>query len=548
MEHHDVDAVIIGSGAGGLTAAVALAQSGQKVLVLEQHYVPGGWCHSFMLGGHRYSPGVHYVGELGPGGRMRAVYEGLGVSRDVEFFELNPDGFDHILVGGERFDVPRGKEAFIERLSARFPDEREGIRRYLDTADRMSRELGAFAKIRGLRDLPKLAMRAPTVLRWGLRSAKALIDACVRAPRLRAILAGQAGDHGLPPSMAPAAVHTSVAAHYFDGGYYPRGGGYTIPRAFVRALKRAGGELRLRASVERILLEGKRAIGVRLADGTEIRARTIISNADPHKTFVGLVGREHLSPFLRARLARTRYSVSAVSLFCATDLDVRAAGLDSGNVWSYDHDDVDAIYRLGFDPRALDGQIPGFFLTCTTLKDPTKHERGQHTMEAFAFVPYERFAAWAKSRSGERPDAYAALKAQIQEKMIATVDRVLPGFARRVTFAEVGTPLTNEHYVEATRGNLYGTEKSRFQVGPFGFSTRTEIEELHLCGASTIGHGVFGATMSGLLVARQILRTPLEALLQQKGPPIRIRDAESEGARIAENAQPAAEEPSHAVA
>src|SRR5207302_1556229 len=234
-------------------------------------------------------PGVHDIGDLGPGGRMRGIYQGLGVSRDLQFCELNPDGYDRVRIGPSgqefRFDIPKGREEWARRLEERFPRERKGIRGYLDTVARLADELNALFEFKGLLDLITLPVRAPAVARWGLSTASSLLSKHVRDPLLRAVLAAQSGDHGLPPSLAPAPVHASVSAHYFEGGWYPRGGAWVMPRAFIRALERAGGEIRLRTPVQRLLVERGRATGVRLGDGSEIRARHIVSNADPAQTF-----------------------------------------------------------------------------------------------------------------------------------------------------------------------------------------------------------------------------------------------------------------------
>lgn len=495
--------------------------------MLEQHYLPGGWCHSYTLGGYRWSPGVHYVGELGPGGMARRIYEGLGLGGDLSFYELSRDGYDHVEVAGDRFSIPKGREPLIERLSSRVPREREGIRRYVETVSKIGSEMGALLELEGLRGVLRFPFRAPTFSRWALRSARALIDAHVDDPMLAAILGAQSGDHGLPPSRAPAALHAAIFGHYADGGYYPKGGAGSLPRAFLRALKRAGGTIRVRTPVERILVEGRRAIGVRLEDGSEVRARTVVSNADPTVTFGRLLAKEHVPSRLRRKLASTRYSASALSLFLAVDVDPRRFGLDSGNVWSYESADLDAIYGGQLEPWGREvRRLPFLFLSATTLKDPSKSYGGAHTIEAFTLVGADAFRVWAASPRDGRPASYQVRKSELMQLMLDAVERIAPGLTAHAVYTDLGTPLTNQFYCAATAGNMYGTEKSLSQIGPFAWPIRTPIGGLLLSGASTLGHGVMAATISGLVAAATELGCAWDDLLRAGGTPLVVLPAE----------------------
>ncbi len=307
-------AIIIGSGAGGLSAAICLARSGKKVLVLEQHDVPGGWCHSFFIDGHRFSPGVHYIGLVEEGQSTNNLYKGLGISEDVTFFKMKQDAFEHCWIGDERFDYPSNFNDLAEKLSQRFPEERKDIFKYVNLIEAIGKQLDLMPNIKGFWQHLTIPFRTKYVGKYGLFTLKRVIDWHLKNPTLKAILNIQYGDHGLPPSKASFVLHAAVMCHYGKGGSYPLGGGAAIVKAMTKRLKSLNADIRTSTSVEKILLDPethKIAKGVLLKNGEQIYADTIISNADPDITYKKLIGEQYLSKKMLKKLKKTTYSCTS---------------------------------------------------------------------------------------------------------------------------------------------------------------------------------------------------------------------------------------------
>lgn len=524
------DTIIIGSGAGGLACAICLAERGQKVLVLEQHDVPGGWCHSFYLNGHRFTPGVHYVGLLGEGETTSDLYKGLGIANDLVFFRMNPDAYEHVRIGDTKFDFPANFDRLVARLSERFPEEKKNISAYLNMTQRVSRELYSIPYFKGFWQKLIMPYKTRYFGKYSLFTLSRVIGWFIKDPLLKKILNIQCGDHGVAPNKVPFLLHSALMYHYYKGGYYPMGGGGALIKSMTNAIRKHKGEVRTSAGVAKIILEGdrkKKAVGVVLENGQKLYADHIVSNADVGITYNQLVGRENLSKRLQRKLSKTKYSCTSLMLFLTVDMDLKRAGVDSGNIWLMPDRGANDFYEEIFSGNIDEGHaFEGMFISCTTLKDPSSFDGKHHCIEAITFVDYKTFEEFERSDQ-ERSQKYLELKERLTQKMINGVDKAIPGIREHIVHQELGTPLTNKYYINTTKGNVYGTEKSLFHIGPFAFRAKSEIENLYLCGSSILSHGVAGASHSGVDTAARILGcTPDELKAPKEGQELRIYEAE----------------------
>ncbi|MGL6222890.1 MAG: phytoene desaturase family protein [Steroidobacteraceae bacterium] len=501
------DALIIGSGIGGLTTAALLSTLGWRVAVLEQHYTAGGATHSYERNGYEWDVGVHYIGDMGAATMSRRLMDFLTAGK-VAWAPMDAH-YDRFFIGDRTYDAVAGPAEFRDNLLAHFPREAVAIDRYLELLREVSRGMRTFTLQRTLP--PWAAVLAGPFLRGRLprtfqRTTWEVLSELTSDPELIAVLTGQWGDLGLPPKRSSFVIQALIARHYMHGGFYPVGGAWRIADAILPRIRATGGEVFTYAHVDEVLLRDGRVSGVRMADGHEIACGTVISSAGAINTFKHLLPAQTAQEHGYDRLLDTvKPSIGHLGVYIGLQKSAQELGLPQTNYWIYPggHDYDGALDRFMQDPH---GPFPVVYISFPSAKDPSFAERypGRATIEIVAPAPYEIFSKWAGTTWGKRGDDYDALKQAYGERLLEHLYEKVPQVRGEIDYWEVSTPLSMQHFCGYGRGELYGLDHDPQRMQQGWLQPRTRIKGLWLTGQDVMSCGVAGAMMGGMASAAAI--------------------------------------------
>lgn len=487
LAENEYDVAIIGAGIGGLSCGALLAKRGLKVLVVEQHYLAGGYCTSFPRRGHStFDAGVHDISGLGPKGPVRFLLRELGIENKLEFKRVTSE----YVFPSFRFQVPHDWKDFVALLGNHFPHEKENISAFFDEMkgiyDDIYRDIDARNGLIGSPKSVEEMMKYPSthryLFRWLNKSYLEMLDKYFSDTGLKEVLCTLTGYLTDDPKALRAFSMAPIFGYYFDGGYYPEGGSQAFAEALVSVIRNNGGAVLLNKQVRRILVKGGAAYGISVESIPPREPRTdvymagiVISNADVKNTFLHLMEQGTLSEDFLKRVHSIQPSTSAFMVFLSLDYNPPLAPLTS------------------YAPDTG----PGIGIAMPSKLDPSLAARGGSAMTLVTLLPNSEAKKWNRNASD-----YKVRKDRFMEHLIQIATQVVPDLRSHIVYKEAGTPATFLRYTMSPDGAIYGPKLGQ------GLPFKTPIRNLYLVGSGTFpGAGIEAVVISALIAANDILPT-----------------------------------------
>lgn len=468
------DAVVVGAGVGGLVCANLLALEGLKVLLVEQHYMVGGYTSTFRRAGYTFDAATHFYPLLGnPSTITGKLLAKIGVA--TRWVAMDPVDTFHF-PDGSRFEVPADFETYRARLDQEFPHQHEALDAFFaEVREGYFRGLMVYFRGRDEEMLGDLAGRSVTDA----------LDRHIGDRKLRLLLTADCPHWGSPPERTSFVFDSMLRLSYFLGNYYPEGGSQAFADELARCFEERGGHILMSTAADRIEIAGDRVAGVRLTTDRgalrgehRVAAEVVVSNADLRHTYRQLLPPGTVEAERDAALDRLRPSFPCFLVH----IGLRGVGDDRLR-------EIQGYYWRHWDPDRVgrDGLVCKIF--APTLYEPAMAPEGGQViiLQKVQEQDYEAIGDWPSH------------KAAVEAEMFGQLEKVLPGVAERVVVKTAASARTSWRFTRNTVGAMLGWEMSPDQLG----AARPGIEG-PVRGLFCVGHWVRpGGGITPVIVSAQ---------------------------------------------
>lgn len=497
----EYDVIVIGAGNAGLAAATALQRGGVRTLLLERHNVPGGCATSFVRGRFEFEVALHQLSGVGTESEpfvMRSLFRDLGISDRIDLVEEH-DLYRTLVPGVLDVTLPADRAQLVAVLEQAFPGNEDALERFLDLCRDITIQKHMAMQVArqpgGLRNVPNGGM---PLLRYGLKSAQAVLDEFFDDQRVKFVLASYWSYVGQPPSTLPFCDLARVIHVYLEHKpYHIRGGSQAMSTALLDSFHAAGGASRFNCGAGRILVRNGAVAGVRTADGDEISCHAVVSNASTVTTYNDLLDADDVPPAVRRDFRSRRVGVSAFGLYLGLDASPAELGFNASTNFislGLDEDWLFAAARTLEPARSI----------CVSCYDVAPIGFAPPGASHVSLLTVQYSDPWEKLD----PSAYAAAKFAYAESLLDLLAHIAPGVRDVIEEADVATPLTVMHYLGHPGGAIYGFDQDRTDTWPVR-GDASHLPGLYLAGSWTTQGGFQPTLMAGARVAGQIIRRGL---------------------------------------
>jgi len=487
------DAIVIGSGIGGLVTATQLAAKGAKVLVLESYLIPGGSAGYFEREGYRFDVGASMIFGFGKKGTTNLLTKALAaVDMSIETI-ADPVQIHYHLPDGLDLKVHRDYEQFLQELISHFPAEKTGIRRFYDECWQVFNCLNSMdlLSLEEPRYLTRVFFQHPLsclgLVKYLPQNAGDVARKYIKDPKLLKFIDMECYCWSVVPADRTPMINAGMvfSDRHYGGINYPRGGVGQIALKLVAGLEKAGGEIQYQARVNKIILDAGRAIGVRLTNGKEYYAKKIVSNATRWDTFEKLLPPESLPRSEKNWQKRYQKSPSFLSLHLGVKADVLPSGSECHHI-------------LLEDWQNMEAEQGTIFVSIPTLLDPSLAPPNHHIIHTFT-------PSWIDQWQKLSPQEYQQKKEAAAHRLIERLKKLFPKLDTGLDYIEIGTARTHRRFLNRIDGS-YGPIPRRKLLGLLGMPfNRTAIPNLYCVGDSTFpGQGLNAVAFSGFACSHRL--------------------------------------------